>query len=61
MHPLVNIAVTAARRAGKTIMRKSYRVDQLKFSLKEARDFVSSVDVEAEQEIVETILEAYPN
>ena len=61
MHPLVNIAVTAARRAGKTIMRKSYRVDQLKFSLKEARDFVSSVDVEAEEQIVETILEAYPN
>ncbi len=61
MHPLINIAISAARRAGKTVLRKSYRVDQLKFDLKGARDFVSSVDLLAEREIVETIQEAYPN
>ncbi len=61
MHPLLNIAISAARRAGKTILHKSYRVDQLKFDLKGARDFVSTVDIQAEQQIVETIRDAYPN
>ncbi len=61
MHPLVNIAVSAARRAGKTVMHKSYRIDQLKFDFKGARDFVTNVDVQAEEQIVETIQEAYPN
>ncbi len=61
MHPLLNIAISAARNAGKTILRKSYRVDQLKFDLKGARDFVSNVDLEAEQLIVDTIRESYPN
>ena len=61
MHPLLNIAVKAARRAGKTIMHKSYRVDQLRYNLKGARDYVSEVDILAEQQIVEVIREAYPN
>ena len=42
-------------------MHKSYRVDQLKFDLKGARDFVTDVDVLAEQQIVETIQDAYPH
>lgn len=61
MHPLVNIAVKAARVAGKTIMHKSYRVDQLRYNLKGARDYVSEVDLKAEQQIVEIIRESYPN
>lgn len=61
MHPLLNIAISAARRAGKTIMHKSYRVDQLKFDLKGARDFVTDVDLLAEQQIVEIIRDAYPH
>ncbi len=61
MHPLVNIAVKAARKAGKIIVQKSYRVDQLRADRKGARDFVTEVDLLAEQAIVETIHEAYPN
>ena len=61
MHPFLNIAVSAARRAGKTVLHKSYRVDQLKFDLKGARDFVTNVDVLAEEQIIETIQDAYPN
>ena len=61
MHPLLNIAIKAARRAGKTIMHKSYRVDQLRYNQKSARDYVSEVDLLAEREIVEVIREAYPN
>ena len=61
MHPLVNIAVKAARLAGKTIMHKSYRVDQLRYNTKGARDYVSEVDLKVEREIVETIRESYPN
>lgn len=61
MHPLVNIAIKAARQAGKTIMRKSYRVDQLRYSMKNARDFVTEVDLMAERQIVEIIHESYPD
>lgn len=60
MHPILNIAVRAARRAGKSIMHKSYRVDQLRYSTKAARDYVTEVDILAEREIVEVIHDAYP-
>ena len=61
MHPLLNIAIKAARRAGKTIMHKAYRLDQLRYDAKGARDFVTEIDIVAEKEIVEIIHEAYPN
>ena len=61
MHPLINIATNAARKAGKIILQKSYRVDQLRADRKGARDFVTEVDILAEEAIVETIHEAYPN
>ena len=61
MHPLLNIAVKAARRAGKTILQKAYRIDQLRLDVKGARDFVTEVDLLAERQIVEIIHNAYPN
>ncbi len=61
MHPILNIAVRAARSAGKTIMHKSYRIDQLRYSAKAARDYVTEVDLLAEREIVRIIHEAYPS
>ena len=61
MHPLINIAVKAARQAGKTILQKSYRIDQLRADVKGARDFVTNIDILAERQIVEIIHESYPN
>jgi myo-inositol-1(or 4)-monophosphatase len=60
MHPLVNIAVSAARYAGNFIMRNLDRVDQLQVERKGRNDFVSQVDRGAEAEIIKTIRKAYP-
>ncbi len=60
MHPLVNIAVSAARYAGNFIMRNLDRVDQLQVERKGRNDFVSQVDRGAESEIIKTIRKAYP-
>jgi myo-inositol-1(or 4)-monophosphatase len=62
MHPLVNIAVSAARAAGNLIMRNLERVDQLVIERKGSRnDFVTQVDRAAEREIVGIIHKAYPH
>ena len=61
MHPMLNIAVKAARRAGGIINRASRNLDVITVKEKAANDFVSEVDREAEQAIIRTLREAYPN
>lgn len=61
MHPLVNIAVMAARAAGNFIMRNFDRADQLQIERKSRNDFVTQVDRGAESEIIRTIRKAYPD
>lgn len=60
MHPMLNVAIKAARRAGNVIQRASMNVDTIRVERKKHNDFVSEVDRAAEQTIIETILEAYP-
>jgi len=60
MHPLVNIAVGAARRAGEVIVRNLDRVGGVTVSEKSRNDFVSEVDRAAEQVLIATIRKAYP-
>ncbi len=60
LHPMLNIAVKAARAAGAIINRASLDLDVLKVGSKGPNDFVSEVDQAAEQAIIETLLEAYP-
>ncbi len=60
MHPMLNTAVKAARRAGNIINRASRNLDLLSVREKAANDFVSEVDREAEQAIISTLHEAYP-
>ncbi len=60
LHPMLNIAVKAARAAGAIINRASLDLDVLKVGNKGPNDFVSEVDQAAEQAIIETVLEAYP-
>src|SRR3972149_7497811 len=61
MHPMLNIAVKAARRAGNLIHRSADRIDLLTVTKKSHADFVSEVDRVAEQTIIQTLLEAYPD
>lgn len=60
MHPMLNIAVRAARRAGTIILRSQARMDTVKVDLKGRRDYVTTTDREAEAAIIETLLKAYP-
>jgi myo-inositol-1(or 4)-monophosphatase len=60
MHPMLNIAVTAARAAGSLIVRYLDRVDTLNVSSKHMNEFVSEVDREAEAIIIADIRKAYP-
>ncbi|MBI5752598.1 MAG: inositol monophosphatase [Hydrogenophilales bacterium] len=61
MSPMLSIAVKAARRAGSLINRATQDVDLLTVERKGVSDYVSEVDRLAEQAIVETLLEAYPD
>ena len=61
MHPMINIAVRAARSAGNLIVRQLERVDPNTISQKSRNDFVSEVDRKAEQEIISVLHKAYPN
>lgn len=60
MHPMLNTAVKAARRAATLINRASNDLDSLTVRAKQDNDFVSEVDHAAEQAIIDTLLTAYP-
>ena len=60
MHPLLNIGIRAARRAGDVIVRNLNRLDSIRVSQKGRNDFVTEVDRMAEREIIETIHRTHP-
>lgn len=60
MHPLLNIAISAARQAGDIILRNAEQVHKLKITEKKLNDFCSEVDIQAEQVIINTINKNYP-
>ena len=60
MHPLLNTAVKAARRAGSLINRAALDRGALKVHAKGANDFVTQVDRAAEAAIIDLIHAAYP-
>ncbi|MGH8706358.1 MAG: inositol monophosphatase family protein [Burkholderiales bacterium] len=61
MHPMLNIAVKAARRAGSIINRASRDGTALEVRAKRANDFVTQVDKAAEAAIIEIVRRAYPD
>lgn len=60
LHPMLNIAIKAARAAGAIINRASLDLELLRISAKSPNDFVTEVDQAAEQAIIEILLTAYP-
>src|SRR5690606_1162016 len=61
MHPMLNIGVRAARRAGDLIVRGMDRLGDLRIETKAGNDFVSEIDRDAERTIIETIRRSYPD
>lgn len=61
MHPLLNIAITAARDAGEIITRALPQLDRIKIEQKQGQDIVTSIDKACESSIIEQIQKAYPS
>ena len=61
LHPMLNIAVKAARSAGSVINRAALDLESVRVAQKQVNDFVSEVDHAAEKTVIETLLEAYPH
>lgn len=61
MQPMLNIAVRAARNAGKIIARSFEQLDLVQSELKGSNDFVTNVDKEAEEAIISTIQASFPD
>jgi len=59
MHPMLNIAVRAARKAG-SIINRAALAGGLNVRSKRAKDYVTEVDQAAEQAIIEIVKKAYP-
>ena len=60
LHPMLNIAIKAARAAGSIINRAALDLEVLKVGQKGPNDYVSEVDQAAENAIINVLLEAYP-
>lgn len=61
MHPSLNIALKAARRAANIINRASLELERLHIERKKHNDFVTEIDRAAEDAIVSTLREVYPD
>ncbi len=60
LHPMINVAIKAARAAGAIINRAALDIESVRISQKQVNDFVTEVDQASEQAIIETLLTAYP-
>jgi myo-inositol-1(or 4)-monophosphatase len=59
-HPMINIAVKAARRAGRIITQAADNLDVLTVRHKSLNDLVSEVDRASESAVIDTLRTAYP-
>ena len=60
LHPMLNVAIKAARAAGAIINRAALDIESVRVSEKQSNDFVTEVDQAAEKAIIETLLTAHP-
>ena len=61
MHPMINVGIRAARRAGRIITRAAFDIDTVRVARKQANDFVTEVDRAAEDAIIESLLGTFPS
>jgi myo-inositol-1(or 4)-monophosphatase len=60
-HPMLNVAVKAARAAGAIINRAALDVESVRISQKQVNDFVTEIDHASERAVIDTLLTAYPD
>lgn len=60
MHPMLNIAIRAARKAGDFIAKSAENPDNIETIQKGTNDFVTNIDKAAEKIIVDVIKKSYP-
>jgi len=58
---MLNIAVRAARKAGDFVVRYLDRLDGVEISLKGQNDYVTEIDRRAEEMIIRTLRDSYPD
>ena len=61
MNPLINIGVSAARAAGNIILQGFERLDTIAINEKQHNDYVTEIDISAEEAIIQTIHKAHPH
>lgn len=61
MHPMLNIAVQAARQASKIILRFMDQMDKVEITEKSHNDFVTQIDKMSEECVITHIKKAYPD
>ncbi|WP_427976941.1 inositol-1-monophosphatase [Agarivorans sp.] len=61
MHAMLNIAIRAARNAGKIVTQAYAQLDKVETTTKGANDYVTNVDKAAEKSIIDTIHNAFPD
>lgn len=61
MHPMLNIGVRAARKAGNFIAKSFENTEEIEVTAKGANDLFSNIDTEAEALIIDIIHQAYPD
>ena len=60
LHPMLNTAIKAARAAGAIINRASLDLDRVTVTSNSHNDFVTEVDLAAENAVIDVLLGAYP-
>lgn len=61
MEPMINIALRAARKVGENIVRASDDLHRFEVKAKGVNDFVTEVDISAEQDIIYHLQKAFPD
>lgn len=61
MNPVLTIAKRAALSASRILLRHFDHLERLNVTAKQRNDFVSEADVQAEQDIIQTLRKTYPN
>lgn len=61
MHPIVNTALKAARKAGDVMLQALERLDNINSTAKGHRDFVTDIDKRAEKAIITLLQKTYPD
>jgi len=59
--PMLNIALRAAHQGAEVILRSLDRLENVRFTSKEAKDYVSDIDRASESAIINTLRRTYPD